>query len=104
MPAGGDKNVGWFDIAVYDALGVRRLKRVADLEREIEQFRNWYRLAGDAVPERLAFQELHHEKRPALIIAQIVNRADARMIQGRGGAGFALEPLERRWIGGEGPR
>jgi hypothetical protein len=56
------------------------------------------------VPERLPFQELHNEEWSFLMFARVVNGADSRMIQRRGGASFALEAFERWGVGGEGAR
>jgi hypothetical protein len=37
LAARGHKNVGWFDVAMHDTLGVRGIQRVGDLDGEIEQ-------------------------------------------------------------------
>ena len=44
--------------------------------------------------ERLPFEQLHGNERAAFEFADIVNSADVRMIERRGGAGFAAEPLD----------
>jgi len=59
------------------------------------------RLARDSAAERVAFEQLHHQERLVLRPADIEQRADVRMIQGRGGARFALEAVERFAIGCE---
>ena len=51
------------------------------------------RPVGDAGSERLAFQQLHDQKRRALVFANVVDRADVRVIEGRGGARFTEQPL-----------
>jgi hypothetical protein len=43
------------------------------------------------VGERLAGKVLHHEEHRAVVIANVKERADVRMIQPRDGLGFALE-------------
>ena len=37
MPAPSDEDVGWLDVAVNDAFGVRGIEGVGDLDREREQ-------------------------------------------------------------------
>ena len=45
--------------------------------------------------QRLAFQVLHHQEVDAVLVADIVERADVRMAQARNGLGFAVETLAR---------
>jgi hypothetical protein len=49
-----------------------------------------------AFGERFSFQEFHDEKRHAVELADVVNRADVRVGDSRHGAGFALKPFELR--------
>ncbi len=48
---------------------------------------------GDAVLERLAFQKLHHDEGLPLVLVDVVDGADAGVVEGRGGPGLALEAL-----------
>ena len=50
--------------------------------------------------QRLTFQILHGNKRFAVFFSDIVNRADAGMIQRGGRLCFPLETCERLWIAG----
>jgi hypothetical protein len=54
--------------------------------------------------ERLPFQQLHHQVVGALVMADVVHRADVRVVQARNGSRFALEsfpalriPGHARW-------
>src|SRR4029453_11499841 len=47
---------------------------------------------------RRAVEPLHRDYLPALELADVVDRADRRVIEGRGGSGLALEPFERQLI------
>ena len=67
---------------MHDALGVRGAQRIGDLDSQVEQFIDVQRLSRDALPQRLAFQVLHGHERPAVGLADIVQRADIGMIQG----------------------
>jgi hypothetical protein len=51
--------------------------------------------------ERLALEELHDDEVLPLVLLDGVNRADARMVQRRGGTRLALEALERRSVLGK---
>ena len=41
----------------------------------------------------MTFQQLHHDEVTAVLLADFVDYADVRVIERRGGAGFALETL-----------
>ena len=43
--------------------------------------------------QRLAFQVLHHQEVDAVLVADVVQRADVRMVQRGDGLRFALEAL-----------
>jgi hypothetical protein len=50
--------------------------------------------------ESLAFQQLHNKKRMALLVfADVMNGADMRVIDARGGARFSAESLESNGTG-----
>jgi hypothetical protein len=48
--------------------------------------------------QALPFQQLHHDERLITAFVQLVDRADAGMIQRGGCAGFTPETLQRRRI------
>ena len=48
--------------------------------------------------KRRALQPFHRHEMAAGVLSDIVNRANVRMIEGRGGAGLALEPFDRARI------
>ena len=98
VPAPGDEDVGGLDVAVQDALGVRQLNRVGDLHAQVEHHRQRQRLAADEPIERLAFQVLHRDVLLALELADVVHRADARVVHRRGGLGLAFEAFERHRV------
>ena len=91
VSAPGDKNVGRLDIAMDDAAGVRRIERVGDLDAEREQFLHRHGLAADFLLQRHAVEELHGDEGLAVVLADVVDGADIRMIEGGGGLGLAQE-------------
>jgi hypothetical protein len=58
------------------------------------------RRVRDASRERPSLQELHHDERVAILLADLMNRADVRMVQRGGGACFGLESFQRLRMGG----
>ncbi len=94
VAAGGDEDVGRLDVAMDDALFVRGVERVGDFDAERQQQSERQGLFRDAVLEGLALQKLHRDEIAAVVLGNVVNRADARMIQRGSGAGFAPETLE----------
>src|SRR6266478_5298086 len=51
--------------------------------------------------ESLAFQEFHAKEGLTVVIVDLVDRADVRMIESRSRARFPLKPLQRLRIAGE---
>ena len=75
---------------------MRGVERVGDLDGEVEQ--SWLRQrrppparACSVCPSSSSIDQ----EALALVLAEVVDRADVRMVQRRGGARFALEALDR---------
>ena len=56
------------------------------------------RAAPQALGERLALEQLHRDEQLAAVLADLVDLADVRMIDARGGARLAPEALARRLV------
>ena len=94
-----------------DARAMRRVERVADLDRDPQRLAGGSGPARQTLGQRLAFEILQHQKAnrvtseagsgrgPAL--ADVVERADVRMIERRDRARFALEAVAELRIGRE---
>ncbi len=72
-----------------DPLGVRGGERVGDLDRELDRGLDLHRFAADVLLERPALQQLHDDEPPPLPLADVVDRADVRVVERRGGARLA---------------
>ena len=59
----------------------------------------WQRALRQPIGERLAFEARHDEEVGAVVLADIVERADVRVIEGRDRFGFALESLAAIRVG-----
>ena len=84
---------------MHDADGVRRREAVRDLDGVVDGFARGKRAAVQRLAQRLAVEELGHDVRRAVGVADVVDGKDVRVIQRRCGACFLLEASH-----GVGPR
>ena len=89
-----DEDVGGFDIAVDDARGVRGVQRVGDLRAHVEGCVQAQRTGGEPIFQRRALQILHDDERPPVLLADVVDGADVRVVQCRCHLRFAREPVQ----------
>ncbi len=81
---------------------MRRLERVRYLGAEPRDLVDGHRLAVGQVLERLAVHQLHDQEVATLLLCELVDRADVRVIQRRGRPRLPLEPRQRLGILGQG--
>ena len=101
LPAAGHEDVRGLDVAVDDAAGMRGVEGVGDLDPELEHAVERQRPARDLVLQRAAVEQFHDDELLALVLADVVDRADVRVVERRGDARLAAEPFERLGVGGE---
>ena len=82
-----------------DALRVRRLQPVGNLNAQLENLIGSHRLARYPMPEGLALQQFHHEGGRAIVLADIVQGTDVGMVQASDDLRFAFEPCAPVGIG-----
>ena len=82
-------------------LRVRRLQTVRHLERQIDRSPPRAGPAPEPLLQRLALEQLHRDEVPAFMLVDVVDCADVRVIQRRGGPRLALEPLQRVAVPGQ---
>src|SRR4051812_30724146 len=63
VPASGDEQVRWLDVSVNDALAVRGVQTLSNLDCQGKCRVNLQGLSVDVMLQRLAIQELHRNKR-----------------------------------------
>jgi hypothetical protein len=80
-PGRRDLHVRGLQVAVDDAILVRRLQCFGDLLRIRERFLEWKGTGSDLRVEALAFDEFHDEEVPPGNFLEGVNRRDARVVQ-----------------------
>jgi hypothetical protein len=95
----GHEDLGWLDVDY--SLEVRGIERVGNLNAQFQQGFELQWLAGDEMPERLAIQKLHHDEGLALPFVNVVDGADVRVVECRGGLCFTLEALQNLMILGQ---
>src|SRR6266496_2835421 len=77
-----------------DPFGVRGIQCVGNLDSQVQQCFQFYRPRSYAMLQSYSIQKLHGNERLAVLLADVVNRADVRMIQRRSGLRFALKAGE----------
>src|SRR5208282_4398709 len=88
------------DVAMDDSSAVSRVERVGDLDGQREKHLVLGRSPRDAMLQRHAFEKFHGNKRLAILVADIVDRADVGMVQRRSSLGLALKARQRLRITG----
>jgi len=97
----GDKDIGGLDVAMNDAAGVSGLEAGGDVDGNVEEFIGIERLVTQEMLESEAIEKFHGDESLAVLLTDIVNGADIRMIEGGSGLRFALEAGEGLWIEGD---
>ena len=94
MTARADENVRRFDVAVDDIRGMGGVQCVSDLDPEPQHRLESEWTGGESVLQRRALQILHGDERSSVLLADVVDRADVRMVERRCGPGFALKAAQ----------
>ena len=98
----GDEDVLGLQVAVHDALLVRRREAVRDLERVVDRLARRELAAGEDRAERLALEQLLDDVRRAVRVRpDVVDRRDVGMVQDARGLGLLLEPAQPVRVLGE---
>ncbi len=75
---------------MHDPLRMGGFERVGNLSGEIDHLGNLEGRFQDPMLERLAVEELHDDEVPAVVGVNVIDCADARVVQRRRGLRFAL--------------
>src|SRR5262249_10829003 len=102
LTARGNENIGWLDVSMDDAFAVSCIERIGDVNGDSEEGFEIEGAASDGVLESFAFQAFHGDVGAAIFFADVIDCADIRMIERRGGLSLALEADEGLRILGDG--
>jgi len=78
-----DENVGRLDVAMNDALGVRSVKAVGDVDGNGKELFVLQRRARNGVFEGSPIEKFHDDETIAFVLANFEDRADVGMVEGR---------------------
>ena len=101
VAVGPQHQVVGLDVAMHDRRGMRGRKRRRGLDRDVEDLAKRQRAAREPLAQRLALDELRDEEPRAVVIADLVDGEDVRMIERRSGARFVQEAAHPLRIAGE---
>ncbi len=96
----GDENVCGLDVAVENALGVRRIQPVGHFDGQRQQGLQLQRTAHDRVLQRHAVQEFHGDESLAVLLINFVDGADVGMVERRCRLRLPLKAAERLRVAG----
>ena len=94
VTARSDEDVRGLDVAMDDAGGMRGVQRVGNLDPDVEQRIHAERAGGEPILQRRALQVLHDDERTPVLLADVVDGADVRVVQRRRRPRFARESAQ----------
>ena len=77
---------------MHEAAGVRGRQRARHLDADLHDVAHRQGALPQALPQRLALDELGHHVGAAIQLAEIVDDDDVRVVQARGGPRFLMKP------------
>ena len=98
VPPLRNEDVGWFNVTVHDASRMRGVQRVGDLDCEREHVFHIQWLPSDPHLQSHPIQKLHGNESVAVLLANVINRADVRVIECGRSLRLTLETGERLWV------
>ena len=94
-----DHDIGWLQVAMYDASRMRRRERIGHLDRIVDRLLQPQPISRNQPIQGFAVDEFHGDEIDATSLVDIVDGDDVRMIERGGGAGFLDEAMFALGIG-----
>jgi hypothetical protein len=88
----GHKNIRRLDVAMDNSQRVGGIQAISNFDAEREQCLQFHGTVADDVLQRRAVEVLHDDERLAILLADVMNGADIRMVERRSGFSLAAEP------------
>ena len=92
-PALRQHHVARLEIAMHQPAPMRVIERIGQFGGVAQDIGRRQRPAHEPLSQRLALEILHDEKADAVVLADVVEVADVRMVERRHGPGLAFEAL-----------
>jgi hypothetical protein len=86
-----DENIGRLNVSVNDAGGVSGVERIGDFNGEREESLCAKDTLCNAIPQSCSLQEFHGDKRLAVLLTDVIDRADVRMVECGGSLGLSTK-------------
>ena len=94
----GQHHVARLQVAVNDALAMRLVERVGDLDAGLERLRDPQRALLETLRERFTFEVLHDQEISSVLMPDVIERADVRVVQAGDSLRFEFQPRAQRRI------
>ena len=89
----GQEHVGGLQVAMHDAARVQRRERGEHAEADRHRLGHAERATLQPLGQRFAIEQLHGDEQPAVVLADLVDLADVRVVHAGRRAGLAPETL-----------
>jgi hypothetical protein len=86
-----DEQVGGLDAAMNDALAVRGIESVGDLDANVQELLQLDWATPDGVLQGHSIEVLHGDERTTVVLADFVDGADIGVVQARGSTCLAAK-------------
>src|SRR5580692_10571303 len=96
-----DKNIRRLDVAMHNSAGMSRIESIRNLNPQLEQLRNLQRTPLNHVLQGPAVQILHGNKRFAILLPNVIDGANVRMVESRSRLRLALKAAKSLRILGD---
>ena len=103
LAPGIEHDICRLDVAVDDILPVRFGEPCGNLHGDVDRLLEGQRAIGDLFPEALAFYILHRDERLSVLLVDLEDRTDIRMIESGGRLRLADEAFPGLLVTGELP-
>jgi hypothetical protein len=98
LAAFGNEYVSGLDVSMDDAGGVSDIESVGNLDSKVKNLLDEESLTMDMLAESFTVNEFHGDEGMVVLFANIINCADAGVIESGSGVRFAAETLQRLGI------
>ena len=99
-----EHHVGRLQVPMHDPGAMREGQALGDLDRAGDRLRRWHRSVRQPRRQRRAVELLHHQEHRAVLLADVVQRADVGMGEGGDCRRFPFEARPASGVVGEFPR